>query len=581
MKKVVKLIFYLLFITISFFSIAVNNNAKALDSSDVDLKVGTSPIPNLIIVSGDNQTSNNKSLSPLVVKVVDQNNNPIPGVVIDFFFSLVPNGAMGYSLSSYSIATDQNGFASVNATLGDKAGIYTVTAKTGALSVIFTETYSPPEIVTPPPPVIIPTQLIIISGDNQVSTTPALSQPFVVRVLDKNNNPIAGVKVDFFFSLFPEGATGFSIYPASAVTDKDGYITVFVTLGNKAGKYQITAKTDKLSVVFNANLEVTPTTAITRAIDETSNTISRITSPIANSEIAKVVNRPIAFMALLWALLSPLIANAPIALPWLTYFINWIMGFFQIIPRKRWGTVYDSVSRRPVSGADVSVFNTQYNQLVETQTTDEKGRFIISVKPGKYYLMAGAEKYSFPSEYDLVGYRGKPITISSSDTQIIVDIPIDPIGKRTYVRRLSFPKLSRVLDSVYYPMMILGSLISIAIAYNQYSLFNMAILGLYLFVWTSELVKIARSRTYGIVYDTGSRRPLDYAIVRIYNADNRKLLSTKISNLQGHFNILLGPGHYIMVAAKEGYQTVTHELRIRKDNYLNENIFMKTLTSSV
>jgi len=531
----------------------------------------------LNIVSGNNQSTASRNLNPLTVRILDQNNAPISGATIQFFFSSHPDGASDYSLNHSGVTSDQNGLSSVDAILGNKTGFYLITAKIDTLSVVFTEQY----VSSTAPSEISPSRMIIISGNNQTSRDGSLSKSLVVQVFDQNDNPISGSRVDFHFSQYPDGATGYSTDPIFSISNDEGKATVTANLGDRAGKYQISANSGNLSVFFSETLEATLSETIANVFENTAKAIGSFADSVANSTIAKVINKPIAFTAIIWAIIAPLIANAPIALPWLTNFINWMIGILQFGPRKRWGTVYDSVTRKAVSNVDVSVFNTQYNQLVETQRSDGRGRFIINVNPGEYHIMATAAKYSFPSEYDLAGYLGKPIKIGSGNTQVMLDIPIDPIGKSTYVRRLSFSSLGRLLSKVYYPFLIFGSLVSIAIAFNQYTTINMIALGLYVVVWTTELVKMMRNRNFGMVYDIGTRKPLDSAIVRIYDADNRKLISTKISNAMGHFNALLEPGHYMLVASKEGYTGNTKELFIRKDNYLTENIFVKpTLQTS-
>lgn len=573
---------FTIFIAVLFFSVTKISAADVNVNLQVDNPSAEPPpdkIPSyLIIVSGNNQKSESRNIDPLVVKILDQNHNPLPGISINFEFTQVPAGASGYTLNPVSKISDANGIVSIDAILGNKAGIYTIAARTGTLVVYFTETYSP--VVIPPPvttekPGLIAAKLIIVSGNNQSSESQELVAPLVVKVLDQNSSPLSNIQIDFYFSEYPQGATGYNLTPVSRLSDKDGFVQTIAKLGDKVGIYRVTAKTGSLSV----NFTLQRTTKAAQSIDSTTKAIADITAPVANSAIAKAMNKPIAYTAVGWAILSPLLANAPLALPWLTYIINWFANLFNIgQKRKRWGTVYDSVSRKPVSGVDVSIFDTRYNQLVETQTTDNRGRFIINAKPGEYYARAGLEGYSFPSEYDLTGYRGKAFSVSASDTLIKINIPIDPVGKSTFKRRLSFQKFSQAFDYVYYPFLILGTLFSIAISLNRYDPTNYIFLSIYEFIWISEIIKLVRNKTFGIVYDQATRKPIDYAIVRLFNADNRKMLYTKISNNIGHYSLLVQPGHYILVSAKEGYQTDTKELRIRKESYLKENIFMRTPT---
>ncbi len=53
-----------------------------------------------------------------------------------------------------------------------------------------------------------------------------------------------------------------------------------------------------------------------------------------------------------------------------------------------WGVVYDAETKLPVAKAIVRIFDTQYNKLLETQVTDDKGRYAFLVGKNTYYVMA-------------------------------------------------------------------------------------------------------------------------------------------------------------------------------------------------
>lgn len=62
------------------------------------------------------------------------------------------------------------------------------------------------------------------------------------------------------------------------------------------------------------------------------------------------------------------------------------------------GIVYDSKTKKTISGAVVSIFDTNYGNVKETRITDKFGRFSILAPKGTYYLKVTKEKYQFPSE---------------------------------------------------------------------------------------------------------------------------------------------------------------------------------------
>ena len=84
-----------------------------------------------------------------------------------------------------------------------------------------------------------------MSGDNQSGPVgSALASPFVVNVLDANDNPVQGTTVDFAVT---QGGGALSV--VSGVTDATGQAQVTLTLGTTAGQNQATATVTGLSTV--------------------------------------------------------------------------------------------------------------------------------------------------------------------------------------------------------------------------------------------------------------------------------------------------------------------------------------------
>lgn len=84
----------------------------------------------LSVVSGNNQKGiAGKSLdNPLVVKVTDMFNNPLPDIRINYTISSYPVDASSYLMNPTNIETDTEGLARSSFTVGNKVGTYIVTA---------------------------------------------------------------------------------------------------------------------------------------------------------------------------------------------------------------------------------------------------------------------------------------------------------------------------------------------------------------------------------------------------------------------------------------------------------------------
>jgi mono/diheme cytochrome c family protein len=80
--------------------------------------------------------------------------------------------------------------------------------------------------------------LVEVSGGKQIAAIgTALDQPFVVQVNDAQGAAVAGAAVSF------HAGGGATVTPAEGLTGSDGQLTVTVSLGGVAGRYQVLATT--------------------------------------------------------------------------------------------------------------------------------------------------------------------------------------------------------------------------------------------------------------------------------------------------------------------------------------------------
>ena len=92
--------------------------------------------------------------------------------------------------------------------------------------------------VTPVEPKAFGVALVEVSGGKQMAPTGTIAdQPLVVQVNDAQGAPLAGAAVSFHSS----GGAG--VDPVEGLTGTDGQLSVSVTLGGVAGRYQILATT--------------------------------------------------------------------------------------------------------------------------------------------------------------------------------------------------------------------------------------------------------------------------------------------------------------------------------------------------
>ncbi len=97
---------------------------------------------------------------------------------------------------------------------------------------------------------------LLLFGNNQTVATSSASLPLVVRVIDAQGNPLAGIPVTFATT-----ATGATLATASATTTNDGFALTSLTAPTTAGAVTVTASAGTLSGQFTVNVGTGSTTS--------------------------------------------------------------------------------------------------------------------------------------------------------------------------------------------------------------------------------------------------------------------------------------------------------------------------------
>ncbi|MBN1915581.1 hypothetical protein JW796_01120 [Candidatus Dojkabacteria bacterium] len=141
------------------------------------------------------------------------------------------------------------------------------------------------------------------------------------------------------------------------------------------------------------------------------------------------------FSSLLATIFNPVVTNFLIMTCYFVFLI--LQAIASRYKLKEWGSVFDSSSNLLVPNTLVKLFDTKTWKLIDTQMTDEKGRFGLFIQPGEYGLLAVAQGYSFPSkkQEDLPLLEEKYQSLLKVDIKegkkLDVDILLDPLGEAT------------------------------------------------------------------------------------------------------------------------------------------------------
>ncbi len=252
-------------------------------------------------------------------------------------------------------------------------------------------------------------------------------------------------------------------------------------------------------------------------------------------------------------------------LPFLQYLLTSPVLLFWRRRRKRWGVVYDAVSKQPVDLSIVRLYRLADGRLVQSRVTDRYGRYFFLVDPGSYRLAAAKAGFGFPSAYlqgqrqdggflDL--YHGEPIEVTAEHALVAANVPLDPVstGAQHAPWRI---RAKRVLRTVQHLAALSGILVALAILILRPGVYAGVVLGVQslIYLLIRRLAKPRRKpRGWGIVYDEHTRRPLSNVVVRVFEPVYNKLLATAMTDRRGRYNFLVGPNEYYARFGKDGYE---------------------------
>lgn len=230
--------------------------------------------------------------------------------------------------------------------------------------------------------------------------------------------------------------------------------------------------------------------------------------------------------------------------------------------RKKYGVVYNSLTKQPVDLAIVRLYKRENNQLVQSKVTDKQGRYSFLVEPGNYYMTVTKPKFDFPTNYlqdkkedvkflDL--YHGEPVTVTEDGAVITANIPVDPKVQEKPVGKVIFQHYLRKVQYVISFSAVPLATISVIISPST---FTIALLGfhIFLFILFRRLGYQKPPKSWGIIYDKNSKKPVGRAIARIYDKQYNKLLETRVTDDKGRYSFLVNDNIYYVTVDKMGYK---------------------------
>lgn len=255
-------------------------------------------------------------------------------------------------------------------------------------------------------------------------------------------------------------------------------------------------------------------------------------------------------------------------IPYLQFLFTEPLRLLSRRKRKGWGTIYNSISKEPVDLAIVRLLNAETGALVQTQITDKQGRYNLIVKDaGIYKIEVKKPEYKYPTELlsnkkedvtflDL--YHGEKINVDEEGAVITANIPLDPVGEVKSNKKILAVVLARQAQNII-SLSGLGLSIVTFVIVPKLLMGILVALHIMLYLLFRRLAYPGKPKGWGIVYDKDTKKPLNKAIVRIFDTQFNKLLATQVTDSKGRYGFLIGPNIYYITSEKPNYSSYKSE----------------------
>ncbi|HTM68617.1 MAG TPA: fibronectin type III domain-containing protein [Candidatus Binatia bacterium] len=251
------------------------------------------------------------------------------------------------------------------------------------------------------------------------------------------------------------------------------------------------------------------------------------------------------------------------AVPYLLYLASFLSHPTLLIARRRrkkWGIVYNALTKLPLDLAIVRLIDAKTGRIVRSAVTDKDGRYFFIVPAGEYKMLAIKAGFAFPTSYlrgqtqdiSLVDlYHGETVKVEK-ETSITANIPLDPVATAKTPAKVLVEGLARKLQTALALTTVLAMIVAAMITPTP-KVFAILAANVVMFLFFRRLSATKKPKNWGIVYDEGTGRPLQNAVARIFDTRYNKLLETQVTDARGRYAFLVGQNVYYVTFEKPGY----------------------------
>ncbi len=237
-----------------------------------------------------------------------------------------------------------------------------------------------------------------------------------------------------------------------------------------------------------------------------------------------------------------------------------ILSIFSFLGFRRKGNtsgyIYDSMTKEPISQAIVRILNSK-GALIWTDVTDSNGYFTSpNIDNDEYTIKVIARNYTFPSkvifgkeDFPLENvYHGDKFNVENGIIPTF-SIPMDHEDISELKKKIQsiLSSLKWLLKIIHILLFIFGLIFSIYFLYTNKLWWSYILIFLYIpsFILLTKNI-FGEKEKWGIIKDTEGKA-MENVIVGLKELEYGKLVSKRITNLQGKYRFIVDRGEYELV----------------------------------
>lgn len=335
-----------------------------------------------------------------------------------------------------------------------------------------------------------------------------------------------------------------------------------------AGKYKVVAKSVFGSLISDISQEiyfeilgVAVPPVVTEVVDQVIESLPDFieTAILEQPETVAKVLAPIAAVPVIGFWLKDLIALLIRLFLGILHFFGWHKE------RRRFGVVYDSVTKKPLERAIVRLYQVMNDKLVikETEVTGTNGEFAFLPAAGRYKIMVTRSEYTFPSsiikarnsdgEYRNL-YHGEIFEIKEGDS-VEISVPMDRGQVKLDWKFRVKDILTKVWRVIGWVMLIVGLLFAVRSLMLNVTAINISVLVFYIaMIFWNIFNGVRVIRGVSVVVDEKTKKGIMGVGIAVYEVTYQRLVQRRFSDAKGRFLLILPAGKYRIEASTLGYQ---------------------------